>query len=95
MKVAVKLTCSAGADAAVVTPKLAEVVPEEMNTLGGIETTLVSLQAKTTVAPPLGDGPLNVTVAVEEAPPVRLAGLSPREMMLGTPTVKVAVSVAL
>ena len=59
----------------VLTVKVAVVAPAGTATLEG---TLAAplLLASTTCAPPAGAGPLNVTVPVEEFPPVTVVGFS-------------------
>src|SRR6266403_3909444 len=66
-----------GVDAAtelVLTVKVALVAPAETVTLEGTLAAVVLLLERVTWAPPAGAGPLNVTVPVEEVPPVTLVG---------------------
>src|SRR2546430_2751551 len=58
----------------VVTVKSALVAPAETMTLAGTCAADVLLLDSDTVAPPLGAAPLNVTVPVDELPPVTLLG---------------------
>jgi hypothetical protein len=69
--------------AVVVTVKLALVAPAGTVTLDGTVATFVLLLDRLTTAPPLGAGPLNVTVPVEEFPPVTLDGLRLSELRVG------------
>ena len=64
--------------ALVLTVKLALVAPAATVTLAGTLAAAVLLLESDTTAPPAGAGPLNVTVPVEDAPPVTLLGLSVR-----------------
>src|SRR5213594_140251 len=59
----------------VLTVKVAVMPPVGTVTLAGTVATLVLLLERATTAPPLGAGPLSVTVPVEELPPVTLVGL--------------------
>src|SRR5437867_2931959 len=59
----------------VLTVKVALVALPGTVTLAGTVATLVLLLERATTAPPLGAGPLSVTVPVEELPPVTLVGL--------------------
>ena len=60
----------------VVIVNVALVVPSRIVTVAGTLTD-ASLLDKETTAPPVGAGPLNATVPVDELPPVTCAGLSP------------------
>jgi hypothetical protein len=71
----------------VVTVKLALVAPAATVTLESTVAAVVLLLESATCAPPEGAGPLNVTVPVEEFPPVTLVGFNEseeREMLAGT-----------
>ena len=61
------------------TVKGALVAPVATVTLEGTVAAVVLLLESVTVAPPAGAGPLNVTVPVEEFPPVTLVGFSESE----------------
>src|SRR5713226_3535573 len=71
------------ATALVLTVKVAVVAPARTVTLAGTVATPVLLLDRETTAPPLGAGPLSVTVPVEELPPVTLAGLRLSEESVG------------
>jgi hypothetical protein len=77
--------------ALVFTVKVALVAPAGTVTLVGTVATPVLLLERATTAPPLGAGPFNVTVALEEFPPVRLEGLSVNEVGAGGVTIREAV----
>src|SRR5947209_2856431 len=62
----------------VFTVKFALVTPAGMNTLDGTLAAPLLLESAT-CAPPAGAGPLNVTVPVEEFPPMTLVGFSASE----------------
>ena len=64
------------ATALVLTVKDALVAPAATVTLEGTLAAVVLLLESATCAPPVGAGPLNVTVPVEEFPPVTLVGFS-------------------
>jgi hypothetical protein len=66
----------------VVTVKVAEVAPDATVTLAGIPT-VVLLSVKAISDPPEGAGPLSLTVAVDEVPPVTVVGFRVRERMTG------------
>ena len=76
-----------------VTEKLALVEPGAMVTLEGTTATRMLLLESATTAPPLGAGPLSVTVPVDEFPPVTLEGLKVREVSTGGSIVSEAVCV--
>lgn len=63
----------------VLTVKVALADPAGTVTLAGTVAAAVLPLDRETAAPPLGAGPLRVTVAVEEDPPLTLVGLSARE----------------
>jgi len=66
--------------ALVLTVKLALVAPAATVTLAGTRAAAVLLLESDTTAPPVGAGPLNVTVPVEDCvPPVTLVGFSDTE----------------
>ena len=60
----------------VVTEKVADVAPAATVTLAGTCAAAVLLLVRVTLAPPVGAAPLNVTVPVEELPPVTVAGFT-------------------
>src|SRR4051794_25469188 len=60
----------------VVTVKIALLAPADTVTLAGTCAAAVLLLLSDTVAPPLGAAPLNVTVPVDELPPVTLDGFN-------------------
>src|SRR5439155_22990304 len=62
---------------------VALVAPAATVTLEGTVTAAVLLLESATCAPPVGAAPLNVTVPVEELPPVTLVGFSPSEARVG------------
>jgi hypothetical protein len=76
--------------ALVVMVKVAEVAPAATVTLAGTDAIEVLLLDKLTAAPPAGAGPLRVTVPVEEAPPVTLAGFTAMDEIEFAVAVKVA-----
>ena len=71
------------ATALVLTVKDALVAPAATVTLEGTLATVVLLLESVTCAPPVGAGPLSVTVPVDEFPPVTLVGLSVNEESVG------------
>jgi hypothetical protein len=90
-KTAEIVTDVAVATALVCIVRAALVAPAGTVTLDGTVATPVLLLERATTAPPLGAGPFNVTVALEEFPPVRLEGLSVNEVGAGGVTVREAV----
>src|SRR5882762_864745 len=66
------------ATALVLTTNVALVAPAPTVTLGGTLAAPLLLESAT-CAPPVGAGPLNVTVPVEEFPPATLVGFSESE----------------
>jgi hypothetical protein len=71
------------ATALVLTVKDALVAPAATVTLEGTPATVVLLLESVTCAPPVGAGPLSVTVPVDEFPPMTLVGLSVNEESVG------------
>ena len=63
-------------------------------TLAGTWAAVVLLLESVTTAPPAGAGPLNVTVPVEELPPITELGLRVIELKVAALTVRVVVFVA-
>src|SRR5712671_5812813 len=70
------------ATALVLTTNVALVAPAAIVTLGGTLAAPLLLES-VTCAPPVGAGPLNVTVPVEEFPPATLVGFSESEERVG------------
>ena len=66
------------ATALVLTANVAVVAPAAIVTFGGTLAAPLLLESAT-CAPPVGAGPLNVTVPVEEFPPATLVGFSESE----------------
>jgi len=69
----------------VLTVKVALVAPAATVTLKGTVAAAVLSLVRETAAPPLGAGPLRVTVPVEGDPPVTLMGLSAIEESVAEP----------
>lgn len=70
--------------ALVVTVNVAAVAPAATVTLAGTRAAAVLLLESTTIAPPAGAAPLNVTVPVEDCtPPTTLVGFSVSEERVG------------
>ena len=67
------------ATALVLAVNVALVAPATTVTLDGVLAAVVLLLESVTTAPPEGAAPLNVTVPVEEFPPVTLVGFSETE----------------
>jgi hypothetical protein len=79
----------------VVTVNVALVAPAATVTLAGTVATDVLLLLSVTTAPPVGAALLNVTVPVEELPPVTLVGFRLTDETAGAFTVKAALCVPL
>jgi hypothetical protein len=73
------VTAAEAATAVVLTVNVALVAPAAIVTVEGTLATVVLLLESATCAPPVGAGPLSVTVPVEEFPPVTLAGFNESE----------------
>ena len=71
------------ATALVLTVNVALVAPAATVTLDGTVAAAVLLLESVTVAPPAGAAPLNVTVPVEEFPPVTLVGFIESDERVG------------
>ncbi len=71
------------ATALVLAVNVALVAPAAIVTLDGVLAAVVLLLESVTTAPPEGAAPLNVTVPVEEFPPVTLVGFSVSEDSVG------------
>ena len=69
--------------ALVLTVNVALLAPAATVTLAGTVAVGVLLLERETVAPPVGAGPLSVTVPVEADPPVTLVGFSVSEERVG------------
>jgi hypothetical protein len=72
---------------------VALVAPLDTVTFAGTLATEVLLLDNDTTAPPEGEGPVSVTVPVEELPPCTLEGIRERDDSEGGFTVRVAVLV--
>ena len=79
--------------ALVLTVKVAVVAPLGTVALAGTLATPGLVLESDTTAPPLGAGPLSVTVPVEELPPVTLVGLRLSEASVGAGGVTVSEAV--
>ena len=75
--------------ATVVTVKVAVFAPAAITTVVGT-TALTLLEVSATDAPPVGAGPLRVTVPVEEVPPFTVVGAKAREVSEAAVMLKVA-----
>jgi len=78
----------------VVTVKVAVVAFAATVTLAGTCAAAELLLDRVTTAPPVGAGPFNVTVPVEDVAPITEAGLRVTELKVAAVTVKVTVLVA-
>ena len=72
-----------------VTENVAVLEPAATVTLTGTVATLVRLLERLTLIPPVGAGPLRVTVPVDGEPPCTVVGLSVNEDSDGADTVNV------
>jgi hypothetical protein len=77
------VTAVKAATALVLIVNVALFAPAVTVTLAGTRATVVLLLESTTCAPPVGAGPLRVTVPVEEFPPTKLAGFSVNDVGAG------------
>jgi hypothetical protein len=75
----------------VVTLKVAVVAPPATVTFAGTVATEVKLLERATTVPPVGAGPVSVTVPVDGERPLTVVGLRVRELTVGGVTVKAAV----
>ena len=82
------VTVVVAATALVLTLKVAVVEPAATVTLAGTVAAAALLLDRVTLVPPLGAAFVSVTVAVEEAPPVKLVGLSAKLLALTAVTVR-------
>ena len=73
------MTVVEAAAAPVLMVNIAVVAPAATVTLDGTLAAVVLLLESATIAPPAGAAPLNVTVPVEEFPPVTLVGFTETE----------------
>ena len=94
MYAAVMVTGVAVPTALVLTEKVAVVAAARTVTLAATDPAALSL-LRVTTAPPAGAWPVKVTVAVEDCPPVRLAGFRLTEDTAAGLIVRVAVCVPL
>ncbi len=79
--------------ALVLTVNVALLAPAATVTVAGTVAVDVLLLERETTAPPLGAGPLSVTVPVEGDPPITLIGLSAIEESVAEPGVTVSEAV--
>jgi hypothetical protein len=93
LRVPVIVTEALAATGLVVTVNVAVVAFAATATLAGTCAAAVLLLDRVTTAPPVGAGPFNVTVPVEEAPPITEVGARIKELSVAAVTVKVAVRV--
>ena len=75
------------------TVKVAVLAPAATRTLAGTVAAAVLLLERVTVAPPVGAGPVSVTVPVDVPPPLTLVGFNVRVDNVGRFTVRMAVFV--
>jgi hypothetical protein len=90
--VAEMVSVATDATARVVTVNVPEVAPATTVTVPGT-VALAALELSVIAIPPVGAGPLRVTVPVEEVPPVTVAGESVRPVSVGGLIVRLAVKV--
>ena len=93
LRVPVIVTEALAATGLVVTVNVAVVAFAGTVTLAATWAAAVLLLDSVTTAPPAGAGPFNVTVPVEEVPPITELGLMVTELRVGAVTVKVPVLV--
>ena len=80
------VTLLLGAEASVVTVNVADVLPAGTVTpLAGTFADCVSLEVRVTATPPVGAGPLKVTVPTDESPAATLVGLRVNEVGVSGP----------
>jgi hypothetical protein len=87
------VTCCAAATGDVDTAKVALDDPAVTVTLAGTAATVGSLLVSAMTAPPLGAGPVSVSVASAVLPPIKVEGLTVRELGVAGFTSRVAVLV--
>ena len=73
--------------------KVAVLAPAATRTLAGTVAAAVLLLERVTVAPPVGAGPVSVTVPVDVPPPVTVVGFNVRVDNAGGFTVRITVFV--
>ena len=87
------MTAVEAATGLLVMVKVAVLAPAATRTLAGTVAAAVLLLERVTVAPPVGAGPVSVTVPVDVLPPVSFVGLRARVDNAGGFTVRLAVFV--
>lgn len=74
----------------VVTVKVVDLAPTATVTVGGTVAIAVLLLVRATTMPPVGAGPLSVTVPVDGLPPTTLVGFTATEDNVAGVTIRVA-----